>query len=68
MRVTNFLLLIVTVGLAWPWTVIRSSRLYLENLHLDGRLDLEGITQEAQEVSATAEGFADFIDIDVFGF
>lgn len=67
-RVTNFLLLIVTVGLAWPWTIIRSSRLYLENLHLDGRLDFEGITQEAQEVSATAEGFADFIDIDVFGF
>ncbi len=67
-RLTNLLLLIVTVGFAWPWTVIRSSKLYLENLHLDGEVDLDAITQQAQEVSATAEGFADFIDIDVFGF
>ena len=46
-RFTNFLLLIFTFGIAWPWTRVRSQRLYLENLYLDGRVDLEGIAQDA---------------------
>ena len=63
---TNLLLLIGTLGLAWPVTQVRSWRLRFENLRLEGELDLEAITQEAQLLPAAAgEGFAEFLDLDL---
>ncbi len=64
--VGNLLLLICTLGLAWPLTQVRSWRLRFENLRLEGKMDLEAIAQEAKLVPpATGEQFADFLDLDL---
>lgn len=36
-KITNLLLLIFTLGLAYPWTVVRSYRWELENTVIDGQ-------------------------------
>lgn len=63
----NLLLLIVTVGLAFPWIVARSVRFNLANVSLQGRLDLQAIIQDAQAAGAAAATLADVFDIDFFG-
>ena len=63
---TNFLLLLVSLGFAFPWVEVRTMRYIFENLHLEGPLDLEAIQQEAQEVSASGEGMAEYLDVGPF--
>ncbi|MBI3975943.1 MAG: DUF898 domain-containing protein [Armatimonadetes bacterium] len=60
--------LIPTLGLAWPWVVVRHIRFTFANLVLEGPLDIEAIHQEAQAASAAGESLADFLgllDIDL---
>jgi uncharacterized membrane protein YjgN (DUF898 family) len=56
------LLLILTLGFAWPWVVVRNARFACAYLALEGPLDLATIQQEAQAVSATGEGLAGILD------
>jgi uncharacterized membrane protein YjgN (DUF898 family) len=58
----NLLLLVLTLGLSWPWVVVRSIRYTLNNLTLEGPLNLEEIKQEAQDASAVGEGLAAILD------
>jgi uncharacterized membrane protein YjgN (DUF898 family) len=60
----NFLLLVFTLGLGWSWVLARRTRVWLENMHIEGPLDAASIMQDAQGVTATAEGFADFLGMD----
>ncbi len=53
--------LIPTLGLAWPWVVVRHLRFTLANLFLEGPLDTEAIQQDAQAASAVGEGLASFL-------
>jgi uncharacterized membrane protein YjgN (DUF898 family) len=64
LKAGNLLLLLVTLGLAWPWTLMRSARLRLENLFVEGPFDPSLIRQDSQAATATAEGFADFLGVD----
>lgn len=64
---TNLLLLVVTLGLAFPWVMVRNAKFGLANIVLIGSLDLDSILQEAQAAGATAEGLADFLDVDLLG-
>lgn len=61
----NLLLLVCTLGLAWPWVVVRNMRFSFEVLSLEGALDVAAIQQEAQLASATGEGLAGFLDMDL---
>ena len=63
---TNWLMIVFTLGLAYPWAQVRNARFFVENLHLEGALDLDAIRQEAQEASATGEGAAEFLDAGAF--
>lgn len=65
---TNLLLLVVTLGLAWSWVTVRNLNFHLANIILDGPLNLAGIVQEAQAAGATGESLADVLDIDFLGF
>lgn len=65
LKLGNLLLLVVTLGLGWPWVVVRNARFTFRYLTLEGSLDLEGIQQEAQVASATGEGLASFLDLDM---
>jgi uncharacterized membrane protein YjgN (DUF898 family) len=60
--VVNALLIVLTLGLAWPWVRVRNIRFAYRYLSLEGPLDLERIQQQAQVVSATGEGLAGFLD------
>ena len=64
----NILLLVFTLGLAWPWVEIRNARVHLANLTLIGDLDVGAIEQEAQIAEATGEEVADFLDLDLGWF
>ncbi len=60
--------LIPTLGLAWPFVVVRHIRFTFANLVLEGPLDIETIHQEAQAASATGESLGEFfglLDLDL---
>lgn len=65
LTLSNVIVLILTLGLAWPWISVRSLRFTYANLSLEGPLALDAITQQAQQVSATGEGLAGFLDADL---
>ena len=62
LHVGNLLLLLVTLGFAWPWTTIRTIQFHLQNLSLIGPLDVETISQEHSNTSITSEGIANSLD------
>ena len=63
LTVSNGLLALFTLGLAFPWVQVRTARYWLENIYLENDLDLSVVEQDAQQVSAAAEGMADFLDL-----
>ena len=63
LTVSNGLLALFTLGLAYPWVQVRKARYWLNNLYLENELDMEIVEQDAQQVSAAAEGMADFLDL-----
>lgn len=62
LSLANLGLLLITLGLAFPWVEMRTFRYFFDHLQLEGSLDLTDIQQEAQEASATGEGMAEFLD------
>ena len=62
LRLGNFVLLLITLGFAFPWIEIRNFRYLFDHLHVKGSLDLVGIKEEVQEASAVGEGMAEFLD------
>ncbi len=63
---TNFLLLVFTLGIAWPWTRIRLARYRIETLSARIYGDLEGyITQMQDKQSALGEEMGEAFDINL---
>ena len=60
----NLAIIIASLGLALPWATVRTRRYNMENLVLQGPLDLEHITQQAQAASPTGEELSGFLDVD----
>ncbi len=58
----NLLLIVLTLGLAWPWVMIRKIRFAFGNLAIEGLLDPATIKQDPQAASATGEVLAGFMD------
>lgn len=63
----NLLLIIFTLGLAYPFVMIRDIRFLFERLRLEGDLDLFDIMQDARSPSAFGEEVADILDLDLAG-
>ena len=64
--VSNFLLIIVTLGLAIPWAKVRMARLMVDNTLIKAEVDLAEFTsQQQQKQSALGEQIGDAFDIDV---
>lgn len=63
LTVSNGLLAVFTLGLAYPWVQVRTAHYWLNNVYLENELDMEVVEQDAQQVSAAAEGMADFLDL-----
>ena len=63
--VTNFLLLVVTVGLAFPWTLMRQNKLFFESVSLPDEFDYDSLEQSDQNYNdATGDEMSDIFDID----
>ena len=62
LKLANGLLLVLTLGLAYPWNVARNLSVGFAWLTVRGPLDLDTIVQQAQLVSPTGEGLAGFLD------
>lgn len=65
LTIGNSLLLVITLGFAWPWVLVRSGRFALAYLTIEGALDLAGIVQEPQTVSATGDALSGFLGAEV---
>ncbi len=53
--------LVFTLGLGFPWVLVRHARFTFANLFIEGPLNLEAIQQEAQAASAAGESLADIL-------
>ncbi len=63
---TNFLLLIFTLGLAYPWIKVRLARYFTENTNVAISGDLSQYVSEQQEKqSALGEEMGDVFDVDM---
>ena len=64
--VTNFLAIIFTLGLAFPWAKVRLARLMLENTHVSANKGFDAfITQKEKESSSLGDQIGDAFDVDV---
>jgi uncharacterized membrane protein YjgN (DUF898 family) len=64
LKLGNLLLLVISLGLARPWIIIRNLTFELDHLAIEGDVELEKIKQDAQEAGAVGEGFLDLMDMD----
>jgi uncharacterized membrane protein YjgN (DUF898 family) len=61
----NLLLVLFTFGLGTPWAVTRTHTYFARNMVLFGTVDWARIQQRVQTATATGEGLAEGLDIDV---
>lgn len=63
---TNALLIVLTLGLALPWTKVRAARLHINNTHVDTSSGLdEYVTQKQDEQSSLGDQIGDAFDVGV---
>ena len=63
---SNFLLIILTLGLATPWAKVRVARLMLENTYVDAGEGFDQyMTQKQEEQSSLGEQIGDAFDVDI---
>ncbi len=62
LKLTNLLLLLFTLGLAWPWVQTRNLQFLYYHVGLQGPLNLQQIVQDASTASPMGEELAGFFD------
>jgi uncharacterized membrane protein YjgN (DUF898 family) len=65
LNVTNFFIIVFTLGLGIPLATIRSRQFLADHLSVVGNMKLSQVVQEAQMSSALGEGAADGFDMDI---
>jgi uncharacterized membrane protein YjgN (DUF898 family) len=65
LTIGNWVLLLVTLGLAWPWVLVRRTRFAFGYLTVEGPLDLDAIVQEPQVATATGDALSNILGADV---
>lgn len=59
----NFVLLIITFGIALPWIMVRTLRMTIDNIETEGDFDPNTVVQtEESYKDAAGEGFLDMLD------
>ncbi len=62
--VTNFLLIIFTLGIGFAWATIRQLRMILENIEIPSNLDFDNLEQaDKGTIDATGDELVDILDI-----
>lgn len=66
LMIVNILLIIFTLGLGTSWAITRTLEFVMQNIQLDGDVDLEDLQQTEEEYTdAMGEDMADYFDIDL---
>lgn len=65
LTLSNGFLLVVTLGLAYPWTAIRSLRFFLTSIRHTGDPELRKLLQDELPERSRGEGLLDALDMDV---
>jgi uncharacterized membrane protein YjgN (DUF898 family) len=65
LQLQNALLAVVTLGIAWPWILVRTGAFIADRLTLVGVVDFATIRQKAQDAGATGEELAEMFDVDI---
>jgi uncharacterized membrane protein YjgN (DUF898 family) len=65
LTLSNFSILVATLGFGWPWAAARKARFYMSNIRLEGAIDLQAVQQEAQAASPTGDALEGLLDVDV---
>jgi uncharacterized membrane protein YjgN (DUF898 family) len=65
LNMVNGLILMFTGGLGYPFVAVRQLAYTVEHLRMRGNVDFAAITQEAQRASATGDGLAEALELDV---
>jgi uncharacterized membrane protein YjgN (DUF898 family) len=63
LTVVNLLILIFTLGIGWPYINRRIVRYVVERLHLDGKIDIDRISQSKALMPTRGEGLFDAFDV-----
>jgi uncharacterized membrane protein YjgN (DUF898 family) len=63
LALSSYAALLFTLGLAYPWVVVRTARAIARHLRMEGHLDLEAIQQSAALAPRVGEGLADAFDL-----
>ena len=64
--VSNFIVVILSLGLALPWAKVRMTRMILENTQVDTSIGFDAyVTQQQKEQSSLGEQIGDAFDVDV---
>lgn len=64
--VSNLLLVVMTLGLAFPWTKVRAARMVLENTSVKAENGFDSyLTQKQDQTSALGDQIGDVFDVDV---
>ncbi len=63
LKFTNLILIVFTVGLGFPWAMIRERNFFAHHLSCEGNIDMNRIVQDIQKSGAVSEGGADVFDI-----
>ncbi len=63
--VVNFLIIIFTLGIGYSWVVVRTIKLVVNRINIEGNIDLESVSQtEANINDATGDDISDVLNID----
>jgi len=63
----NTLLLICTLGIAYPWVQVRTQNFFCHRIGVGDLTAFDSALQDAQQSSATGEGIAEAMDMDLVG-
>jgi uncharacterized membrane protein YjgN (DUF898 family) len=63
LTLVNFLILVFTLGIGWPYIQQRVFRYVFDRLRLDGSLDIDRIAQSQLTIPRRGEGLADAFDV-----
>jgi uncharacterized membrane protein YjgN (DUF898 family) len=63
LTIINLLLIIFTLGIAWPFVQQRIVKFFVDRMKLEGLVDVDRIQQSAAALPSRGEGLADAFDI-----
>lgn len=62
--ITNYFLIVFTLGIGTPWAILRQMRMVIDNIELEGAFNPETVVQTEEDyTNATGEDMLDMLDI-----